>query len=62
MKNYAFYLNNELKIRGTKEEIYEICNKENCLCKSDFDEADKKGSFSYCSNGSCVLKREDTKI
>lgn len=58
MKRYSFFVNGELKRSGTKEEIYEISNKENCLCKADFEEVDKNGRFSYHSAGHCVLTHE----
>lgn len=45
MKRYSFFVNGELRRSGTKEEIYEISNKENCLCKADFEEVDKMVVF-----------------
>ena len=45
MKRYSFFVNGELKRSGTKEEIYEISNKENCLCKADFEEVDEEEDF-----------------
>ena len=59
MKRYSFYVDGKLKRSGTKEEIYEISNKENCLCKYDFDEVDKNGRFSYHCNVHCVLLPEN---
>ena len=58
MKIYYFYVNGHLKRSGTKEEIYEASNKENCLCKVDFEEADKNGRTSYYCAGHCVLTCE----
>ena len=45
MKRYSFFVDGVLKRSGTKEEIYEISNKENCLCKADFEEVDKNHFF-----------------
>ncbi len=59
MKRYSFFVNGVLKRSGTKEEIYEISNKENCLCKADFEEVDKNGRFSYHCAGHCVLMPEN---
>lgn len=59
MKKYSFYVNGVLKRTGTKEEIYKISNKENCLSKADFEEVDKNGSFSYYCAGRCVLTNSE---
>lgn len=61
MKRYSFYVNGILKRTGTPEEIYELSNKENALCKQDFDYVDEHGRFSYYCCGKCVLLPENVK-
>lgn len=55
MNYYEFFVDGVLKRRGTKSEIYERSNKENCLSIRDFDEADRLGQFSYHCAGHCIL-------
>lgn len=61
MKQYSFFVDGKLILSGSKEMLSEKMNKTHCLCVSDFNIVDEKGSFSYYSNGRCVLKPFESK-